>query len=441
MCDIAIRADNLGKRYRRYRPHNKLLERIGLTSTPRSGRTVLGSGDSPTDEFWALNDASFEITRGEVVGVIGANGAGKSTLLKLLSRITEPTKGRAEIFGRVGSLLEVGTGFHPDLTGRENIFLNGAFLGMRQAEVRRRFDEIVAFAEVDDFLDTPVKHYSSGMYMRLGFAIAAHLETEILFVDEVLAVGDAAFQHKCLGKMRDAAGEGRTVLFVTHNMAAAAQLCDRGMWIRSGKIAASGDMESIVAAYVSAGSVLKARQMWENAETAPGDNSVRLLEAAVEQNDRISSVVDINQPASILLRFRTLRPCANLVAGVNLYNASGTCLFASSDWRPNELGAAEYVTRVLLPPQLLAEGLTRVLVQLVFYDPACESVVLPDLLAFEAVDSRHPDSVRGHYKGAWPGVVRVRLDWQREVLDHREEGSRLRCRQGSDTLSEGGPHA
>jgi lipopolysaccharide transport system ATP-binding protein len=214
----------------------------------RGGHMVEGDD---TEEFWALKDVSFQVKRGEVIGIIGRNGAGKSTLLKILSRITEPTAGRAVLRGRIASLLEVGTGFHPELTGRENIFLNGAVLGMSRAEVRRKFDEIVAFADVEKFLDTPVKRYSSGMYVRLAFAVAAHLEPEILAVDEVLAVGDAEFQKKCLGKMDDQAREGRTVLFVTHDMRRAAALCSRGILLRSGRVAEDGPMSQVIENYLT----------------------------------------------------------------------------------------------------------------------------------------------------------------------------------------------
>ena len=203
-------------------------------------RSPFSRSGSKRETFWALKDISFEVKDGEVLGIIGRNGAGKSTLLKILSRITKPTTGSADVYGRVGSLLEVGTGFHPELTGRENIFLNGAILGMTRREIQRRFDEIVAFAEVEQFLDTPVKRYSSGMYMRLAFAVAAHLEPEILVVDEVLAVGDAAFQKKCLGKMSDVAHSGRTVLFVSHNLAAVERICDTAVFLQNGRIAATG---------------------------------------------------------------------------------------------------------------------------------------------------------------------------------------------------------
>jgi len=260
MSDIAIRVEGLGKQYRigkreRYRtlrdtladaaraPFRRLRSALGLRSAacPEGERTI-----------WALQDVSFEIPRGEVVGVIGRNGAGKSTLLKVLSRITEPTAGRIEIKGRVGSLLEVGTGFHPELTGRENVFLNGAILGMRRTEITRKFDEIVAFAEIEKFIDTPVKHYSSGMYMRLAFSVSAHLDPEILVVDEVLAVGDAAFQKKCLGKMGDVAREGRTVLLVSHNLIAIRHLCSSALLFQSGRMVHSGEPASVLSRYQDA---------------------------------------------------------------------------------------------------------------------------------------------------------------------------------------------
>jgi lipopolysaccharide transport system ATP-binding protein len=260
MNDIAIRVDRLSKQYRLGKQERYLSLRDSLTEAclapfRRLASLLRGSpaetrGNS-NNHIWALKDVSFEVKRGEVVGIIGRNGAGKSTLLKVLSRITEPTEGFAEIRGRVGSLLEVGTGFHPELTGRENIYLNGAILGMRKAEIASKFDEIVAFAEVEKFLDTPVKHYSSGMYLRLAFAVAAHLEPEILLVDEVLAVGDAAFQKKCLGKMDDVAKEGRTVLFVSHNMAAVQNLCNKVIFLDNGKISFIGPTDSSIMEYIS----------------------------------------------------------------------------------------------------------------------------------------------------------------------------------------------
>jgi len=246
MSDIAIRVNNISKKYL-----------IGNTSSGSLRETIVSvfsaNSQSKTEDFWALKDISFEVKRGEAIGIIGKNGAGKSTLLKVLSRITEPTKGRVEIDGRVSSLLEVGTGFHPELTGRENVFLNGTILGMKRQEIKDKFDEIVDFSGVEKFLDTPVKRYSSGMKVRLAFAVAAHLEPEILIIDEVLAVGDAEFQKKCLGKMEDVTGEGRTVLFVSHNMSAVKQLCSKGILLNHGKMMEEGEVDKVVNMYLSSG--------------------------------------------------------------------------------------------------------------------------------------------------------------------------------------------
>lgn len=261
MSDTIIRVENLGKKYliKHQQQGSYTALRDVITDKVKSlGKKIISPWDhkqsstySTTEEFWAIKDISFKVKQGEVVGIIGRNGAGKSTLLKIISRITEPTKGRIRINGRVASLLEVGTGFHPELTGRENVFLNGAILGMGKAEIKRKFDEIVAFAEIEKFLDTPVKRYSSGMYVRLAFAVAAHLEPEILLVDEVLAVGDAAFQKKCLGKMGDVAKEGRTVLFVSHNMGAIRNLCQRVLVLYEGTVRADGETEAAIDQYLS----------------------------------------------------------------------------------------------------------------------------------------------------------------------------------------------
>lgn len=260
MGDTAIRVEGLSKQYRiggrqeGYRTLRDILADTAMAPFRRVSKLLRGqaTGAAELDEtIWALRDASFEVKQGEVVGIIGRNGAGKSTLLRILTRITEPTEGWAEVYGRIGSLLEVGTGFHPELTGRENIYLNGTILGMKKAEIDAKFDEIVAFSEVEKFIDTPVKHYSSGMYLRLAFAVAAHLEPEIMLVDEVLAVGDAAFQKKCLGKMGEVARGGRTVLFVSHNMAAVASLTQRSIWLERGNVVAIGNTQELIEAYLS----------------------------------------------------------------------------------------------------------------------------------------------------------------------------------------------
>lgn len=284
MSNVAIRVEGIGKRYRigETRPSFPTLRDAIAASARRAGSVLFSPLRSfrertRPETFWALRDVSFEVQEGEVVGIIGGNGAGKSTLLKILSRITEPTEGRAEIHGRVGSLLEVGTGFHPELTGRENTYLNGAILGMTRREIAQKFDEIVAFAEVERFIDTPVKHYSSGMYLRLAFAVAAHLEPEILIVDEVLAVGDASFQKKCLGKMGDVARQGRTVLFVSHNMDAIQRLCNRSLMLERGRVVAEGPTAGVVERYLSQGLGAAGPETWTDLSQAPrtGDGEVR----------------------------------------------------------------------------------------------------------------------------------------------------------------------
>jgi lipopolysaccharide transport system ATP-binding protein len=286
MNDIAIRVERLGKRYRigaRQERATTLLGRLkDLAVSPFDYLSSTLRGPSEEEILWALRDVSFEVKRGEVVGIIGRNGAGKSTLLKILSRITEPTKGFAEINGRVGSLLEVGTGFHPQLTGRENIYLNGAILGMKKAEMDRQFDEMVAFAEIDKFIDTPVKRYSSGMYVRLAFAVAAHLEPEILLVDEVLAVGDVAFQKKCLGKMGEVAEGGRTVLFVSHNMVAIRNLCKKSIVLENGKQLFSGTTDDAISHY---NKIIKPRVInydLSGAEFRNGTGQVRFVRYSIE---------------------------------------------------------------------------------------------------------------------------------------------------------------
>lgn len=260
------------------------------------------------EDFWALKDVSFEVKQGDRIGIIGRNGAGKSTLLKILSRITEPTTGRVKIKGRVASLLEVGTGFHPELTGRENIFLNGAILGMSRLEIKKKFDEIVDFAEIEKFLDTPVKRYSSGMYVRLAFAVAAHLEPEILVVDEVLAVGDAQFQKKCLGKMEDvSAREGRTVLFVSHNMAAIQRLCMKGVYLQSGRLMVSGPINTVVEAYISSQNNLAETKFNKNGLRQP-PVSCDILDVSIEIADGNNNIIEWDQPFSFLLRVKLDSP-------------------------------------------------------------------------------------------------------------------------------------
>jgi len=333
MSDIAIRVEHLSKLYHigarqeRYRTLRDQIAQAVTAPLRRATKLLRGqaTGAAELDEtIWALKDVSFEIKRGEVVGIIGRNGAGKTTLLKILSRITEPTEGRAEIHGRVGSLLEVGTGFHPELTGRENIYLNGAILGMKKAEIDKKFDEIVAFAEVEKFIDTPVKHYSSGMYVRLAFAVAAHLDPEILLVDEVLAVGDAAFQKKCLGKMGDVAREGRTVLFVSHNMASIQTLCRRAMWIESGSIVTDGGPSNVVERYLEA---LEQHfgHFLSKPNTLRGGGTLVFQESVVHGQSCKPGFVRLGDTVKFLLeignRTSQMKPCRYI--GISIYDNMG----------------------------------------------------------------------------------------------------------------------
>ncbi len=315
------------------------------------------------EEFWALNDVSFEVKQGDRIGIIGRNGAGKSTLLKILSRITEPTSGRIRIKGRVASLLEVGTGFHPELTGRENIFLNGAILGMGRAEIKKKFDEIVEFAEIEKFLDTPVKRYSSGMYVRLAFAVAAHLEPEILVVDEVLAVGDAQFQKKCLGKMENVSvKEGRTVLFVSHNMAAISQLSCKSLWVDRGRIAMFAGTNEVIRAYLSSGAAESVGERTWDAATAPGNERIRLLSVRVINDDGlICSSVDMSSPFQVELIYEILESHAGMRTGFWIFTMEGVLVFVTGDsedrnWLDRRRPEGRYRSRCWLPAGLLNSG-------------------------------------------------------------------------------------
>jgi lipopolysaccharide transport system ATP-binding protein len=336
MSAYAILAEGIGKRYRigvaaERRDSVRDLIAHALRAPARRWRELGGASaaGAPEDRatFWALQDVSLAVKQGEVLGIIGKNGAGKSTLLKVLSRITEPTTGRAELRGRVGSLLEVGTGFHADLSGRDNIFLNGSILGMDRGYIESKFDEIVDFAGVDRFIDTPVKRYSSGMYMRLAFAVAAHLEPEILIVDEVLAVGDQDFQKKCIGKMSEVAGHGRTVLFVSHNMGAVAKLCDRAIMLRDGRNVLEGSARDVVQAYLAAGGEQSAERHWSAAE-APGDEAVRLRRVAICQpTGQPTCRIDMLEPFEIEVEYEAYERCNEVNVGVQLWNDEGEQFF------------------------------------------------------------------------------------------------------------------
>ncbi len=367
MSDAAIKVEGLGKKY-------LLRHQAGGRSRYVALRDVLagkfkgllkrkaeGGNRKSMEEFWALDGVSFEIKQGEAVGIIGRNGAGKSTLLKILSRITEPTRGRIEIDGRVASLLEVGTGFHPELTGRENIFLNGAILGMHRAEIKRKFDEIVAFAEVERFLDTPVKHFSSGMYMRLAFAVAAHLEPEIMIVDEVLAVGDAAFQKKCLGKMKDVSQSGRTVLFVSHNMDAISRLCASCLYLVKGKLAMIGETRQVIKAYSE-----HSKQTSGDIDLTPlprrfeGNGAGQLLRLRCIQNGTTAAwCYEYGTPLEFSVEFSVARPIEEPEIGYAIFSLTGTELVSATTCQEHpmeRLLPGRYVMRIAIPDLSLNPG-------------------------------------------------------------------------------------
>jgi homopolymeric O-antigen transport system ATP-binding protein len=288
---------------------------------------VEGNGD---DYFWALRNVSFEIQQGDVLGVIGSNGAGKSTLLKILSRITDPTSGEAKIRGRVSSLLEVGTGFHPELTGRENIYLNGCILGMRKVEIDRKFDEIVEFSGIGKFIDTPVKRYSSGMSVRLAFSVAAHLEPEILLIDEVLSVGDAAFQRKCIGRMNTVASQGRTILFVSHNMGAVTNLCKNALWLEHGQVKRVGPSSEVVSAYLSEQS--EGQAIWENPQDIPFGSELSIRSASIRSTEgEPKSIVDFREPFQIDINYELLKPIKDLSVCVQIANSQGVMAYETMD--------------------------------------------------------------------------------------------------------------
>jgi lipopolysaccharide transport system ATP-binding protein len=407
-----ISARGVGKVFR--------LGESGGTKSLREALSTVLRRRGPKTDFAALSDVSFDIQRGEVVGIIGRNGAGKSTLLKILSRITSPTTGEIRLRGRVAALLEVGTGFHSELTGRENIFLNGAIMGMSRAEVKASFDEIVAFSEVEKFLDTPVKRYSSGMSVRLAFAVAAHLRPEILVVDEVLAVGDAAFQKKCLGKMADVATGGRTVLFVSHNMAAMTRLCSRGILLRDGKVVADDRVDTVVTQYLRGTDDSPISVDYASTGRMPGNEHVRLLGARVVSDAVEGALVDIRRPIRIELDYEVLQKKFPLHPNVHVFHEDGTCVFITNDSidvttrQPRDPG--KYRSTVEIPGNYLAEGMYSLGIAVSTFEPVIPHFFARGALAFQVHDPGEGDSVRGTYAGALPGAVRPLLPWSTVAL-------------------------
>jgi len=438
--DIAIKVENLGKCYRiglKEDMHDTFGKYIfNFLKSPfenyRKYRSLYKFDDidpnqtnhSP-DILWALRDVSFEVKAGEVVGIIGVNGAGKSTLLKILSKITVPTGGRATIRGRVSSLLEVGTGFHPELTGRDNVYLNGTILGMRKKEIDRKFDQIVDFSGVEKFIDTPVKRYSSGMKVRLAFAVAAHLEPEILIIDEVLAVGDASFQKKCMDKMKDVGQQGRTVLFVSHNMPAVTRLCPRTILLNAGKVQMDDVSSRVVSAYMHFGKAAKAERTWEDIQEAPGDEVLRLCSVRIRTKDgQVSEAVDIRQSIGIEMEYEVLKPGCELLAYYHVVNEEGVKAFETLDsdpvWRRRARPIGRYVSRAWIPGNLLSEGMYFIAPGIRTLDPSIRRFRVDDAVAFQVVDSMDGDSARVDYTGNLSGVVRPLLTWETEFCSAGE---------------------
>jgi lipopolysaccharide transport system ATP-binding protein len=419
---LSITVDSVSKQYHIGAPggsYETLREALVDTVRGPFRRRRQARGRGAGETFWALKDVSFEVMPGEVLGIIGRNGAGKSTLLKILSRITQPTGGSIALYGRVASLLEVGTGFHPELSGRENIFLNGAILGMRKAEIERKFDEIVAFAEIEKFIDTPVKRYSSGMYVRLAFAVAAHLEPEILIIDEVLAVGDAAFQKKCLGKISNVARQGRTVLFVSHNMVAVKAMCSRAILLHHGSVSEDGPPARVVNSYLGAGHTNRAEVVWADPEQAPGTPEFRLRSVRVRgSSGEVTSELSVEESFAIEIEYVNLSPGSALGATIILYNGDGVLVFSSLSnreptWHGRGFPAGVFRSTCHIPAHLLLEGRFEVSV-LVWGDNYAISHREDCVVEFEVHDSME---ARGDYFGDWAGVVRPLLDWETQYLE------------------------
>lgn len=433
--DFAIRAENISKVYR-----------LGVKDVTKDtlGATLVDMLKSPLKNFrkyrslytfddviqneddryrdtedilWALKGISFDIKEGEVVGIIGKNGAGKSTLLKILSRITAPTTGKIEIQGRVSSLLEVGTGFHPELTGRENVYLNGTVLGMKKTEIDRKFDEIVTFSGVEKFLDTPVKRYSSGMRVRLAFAVAAHLEPEILIIDEVLAVGDAAFQKKCLNKMENVGKEGRTVIFVSHSMPAITRMCERVILLDEGRIVHDSTPRDVVGLYLKGENKNTAQREWNNINDTPGGEVVRLRSARIKSKDNeTTDTYDIRLPIGIEMEYEVIKDGYVLMPTFSLFDEEGAriCVAIDQDktWRKRPRPCGKYTSTAWIPGNLLGEGMFTINIVIWTLKPVKNlEFVERDVIAFQVVDSMGGDSARADWEGDLKGGIRPILEW------------------------------
>lgn len=436
MSDKSIIVENISKRYR-----IGLLEQRADTfagtlfnyikypiNNFRRLRSLTSFNDTNNNEetiLWALKDVNFEVKEGEVLGIIGKNGAGKSTLLKILSRITLPTGGRAELRGRVSSLLEVGTGFHPELTGRENVYLNGTILGMSKKEINEKFDEIVDFSGIEKFIDTPVKRYSSGMGVRLAFSIAAHLEPEIMIIDEVLAVGDARFQEKCIGKIKNINKGGRTVLFVSHNMTTMSKLCVRAILLDGGRITAEGETEDVINKYLSINeNDCNCSKNW-SLRDAPGDEFVRLLKVSINGSDgNLSSTFDVQDEIKLELEYKILKKTtSNMCPHFHVYDSLNNCIFVTVDENVSNFNGNIREGNICrgicsIPPNLLNEGTYYINVYVTTREIRKIHFEVEKALSFKIIDLMRPGGARGNiYTGPIKGIIRPLLKWEKEVIN------------------------
>ena len=422
---IILKAENISKQYRLgtvgtgslQHDLNRWWHQIRGKEDPylKVGGVNDRSVKATEDYVWALRDINFEVQQGEVLGIIGKNGAGKSTLLKILSRVTAPTTGSIKTKGRIASLLEVGTGFHGELTGRENIFMNGAVLGMSRNEIKSKLDEIIAFSGCEKYIDTPVKRFSSGMTVRLGFAVAAHLEPEILVVDEVLAVGDAEFQKKAIGKMQDlSTGEGRTVLFVSHNMESILRLCDRALLLKNGKILENGNVSEIIDKYISTEYGLSSKKVFKFNNS---NSFLKILEVyAHDTNDIVSENFKLTEKVGITVKYEVLLPGKKIHAAFNFHNNNGVNIFdaheSNTELYHQEKEIGIYTTTVWTYENLFSEGIIIIGVALVTHDPFQIHFHERDAIAFNMIENLEKSSTRGEYVGSLPGIIRPKFEWE-----------------------------
>jgi len=431
---IAIKAENISKAYQLgefstgtlSRDIERVWYRLMGKEDPflKIGETNDRTSKGKSDVVWSLKDINFEIEQGDAVGIIGRNGAGKSTLLKILSRVTSPTSGKVKLKGRIASLLEVGTGFHPELTGRENIFLNGAILGMRKHEIKRKFDEIVDFAGVERYIDTPVKRYSSGMYVRLAFAVAAFLEPEILVVDEVLAVGDAEFQKKCLGRMQDVSkNDGRTVLFVSHNMGAVASLCNKAIFMQNGTLDSMGVTSQIIEQYISHGRHFTGEVKEKDIQYTRTCESAYFNAIRIVSNNEITSNIDSKAEVKIEVEYTITRENASVHPSIHLLDNMGICILASftgpsatlnvDSYFGKPLKKGRYKSTMIIPGNFLNDKTYRINAFLVPED-IHGLAIAEDALTFNVTDT---GEMRKEYTGEWIGLIRPRLEWNTQLLN------------------------